>query len=330
MNRPITLATGQWGDLPLEELCELTGSLGFDGLEIAVSESVLSIEKAASSKEYCEERLEILHSHGLKMWAICASLAGQCVGDLYDPRLDNFAPARFAGKPEEIRKWAIDFMMQVPTACNNLGVSIVTGFLGSPIWKFFYSFPQTTEEMIEEGYDRIVSLWTPILDEFQRKNVKFAFEVHPTEIAFDYYSTQRLLKKMNGHPAFGLNFDPSHLIWQGVNPTVFLQDFAPYVFHVHMKDASVSYDGRRGILGSHLPFGSTKRAWNFRSLGHGDVNFEEIIRELNAMQYTGPLSIEWEDNGMDRIFGLREAISFVRRINFPPSEIEFDAAIKTD
>ncbi|MEM0529141.1 sugar phosphate isomerase/epimerase family protein [Zongyangia sp. HA2173] len=330
MNRPITLATGQWGDLPLEELCELTGSLGFDGLEIAVSESVLSIEKAASSKEYCEERLEILHSHGLKMWAICAALAGQCVGDLYDPRLDNFAPARFAGKPEEIRKWAIDFMMQVPTACNNLGVSIVTGFLGSPIWKFFYSFPQTTEEMIEEGYDRIVSLWTPILDEFQRKNVKFAFEVHPTEIAFDYYSTQRLLKKMNGHPAFGLNFDPSHLIWQGVNPTVFLQDFAPYVFHVHMKDASVSYDGRRGILGSHLPFGSTKRAWNFRSLGHGDVNFEEIIRELNAMQYTGPLSIEWEDNGMDRIFGLKEAISFVRRINFPPSEIEFDAAIKTD
>lgn len=330
MNRPITLATGQWGDLPLEELCELTGSLGFDGLEIAVSESVLSIEKAASSKEYCEERLEILHSHGLKMWAICAALAGQCVGDLYDPRLDNFAPARFAGKPEEIRKWAIDFMMQVPTACNNLGVSIVTGFLGSPIWKFFYSFPQTTEEMIEEGYDRIVSLWTSILDEFQRKNVKFAFEVHPTEIAFDYYSTQRLLKKMNGHPAFGLNFDPSHLIWQGVNPTVFLQDFAPYVFHVHMKDASVSYDGRRGILGSHLPFGSTKRAWNFRSLGHGDVNFEEIIRELNAMQYTGPLSIEWEDNGMDRIFGLREAISFVRRINFPPSEIEFDAAIKTD
>lgn len=330
MNRPITLATGQWGDLPLEELCELTGSLGFDGLEIAVSESVLSIEKAASSKEYCEERLEILHSHGLKMWAICAALAGQCVGDLYDPRLDNFAPARFAGKPEEIRKRAIDFMMQVPTACNNLGVSIVTGFLGSPIWKFFYSFPQTTEEMIEEGYDRIVSLWTPILDEFQRKNVKFAFEVHPTEIAFDYYSTQRLLKKMNGHPAFGLNFDPSHLIWQGVNPTVFLQDFAPYVFHVHMKDASVSYDGRRGILGSHLPFGSTKRAWNFRSLGHGDVNFEEIIRELNAMQYTGPLSIEWEDNGMDRIFGLKEAISFVRRINFPPSEIEFDAAIKTD
>ena len=330
MNRPITLATGQWGDLPLEELCELTGSLGFDGLEIAVSESVLSIEKAASSKEYCEERLEILHSHGLKMWAICAALAGQCVGDLYDPRLDNFAPARFAGKPEEIRKWAIDFMMQVPTACNNLGVSIVTGFLGSPIRKFFYSFPQTTEEMIEEGYDRIVSLWTPILDEFQRKNVKFAFEVHPTEIAFDYYSTQRLLKKMNGHTAFGLNFDPSHLIWQGVNPTVFLQDFAPYVFHVHMKDASVSYDGRRGILGSHLPFGSTKRAWNFRSLGHGDVNFEEIIRELNAMQYTGPLSIEWEDNGMDRIFGLKEAISFVRRINFPPSEIEFDAAIKTD
>ncbi len=95
-----------------------------------------------------------------------------------------------------------------------------------------------------------------------------------------------------------------------------------------MKDANVSLDGRAGILGSHLPFGDPRRGWNFRSLGHGDVNFEEIIRALNAAAYTGPLSIEWEDNGMDREFGARESLEFVRRINFTASEAAFDRHMK--
>lgn len=330
MTRPITLAAGQWGDLPLEKLCRFVSGFGIEGLELVCNENMFDVEKAAISQTYCDDLYELLEKYNLKTWAVCAALVGQCVGDLYDRRLDNFAPAKYAGKPEDIRSWAIDYMMKVPTACKNYGIDIVTGFLGSPIWKYFYSFPQTTEEMVEDGFNEIARLWTPIFDEFQKNNIRFAFEVHPTEIAFDYYTTQRLFKKLNYHSAFGLNFDPSHLLWQGVNPTVFLQDFAEHVFHVHLKDAAVVYDGRTGILGSHLPFGSTRRAWNFRSLGHGDVNFEEIIRVLNEIGYDGPLSIEWEDNGMDRSFGLEEAVKFARKINFPPSSIDFDAALKND
>ena len=328
MTRPITLAAGQWGDLPLEELCKIVSGFGLDGLELVCNENMFDVEKAAVSKTYCDDLHEMLEKYNLQMWAVSAALIGQCVGDLYDRRLDNFAPQKYAGKPEEIRAWAIDTMMKVPAACKNYGMTIVTGFLGSPIWKFFYSFPQTTEEMVEEGFQEIARLWIPILDEFQRNEIQFAFEVHPTEIAYDYYTTQRLFKTLNDHPAFGLNFDPSHLIWQGVNPAVFLQDFSSHMFHVHLKDAAVVYDGRTGILGSHLPFGSTRRAWNFRSLGHGHVNFEEIIRILNETGYDGPLSIEWEDNGMDRLFGLEEAVKFARKINFPASGIEFDSALK--
>ena len=327
MSRPVTLFTGQWADLTFEDICKIASGMGYDGLEIACWGDHMDVRKAAVDPDYCKNRREILQKYNLKCWALGAHLSGQCVGDLYDPRLDNFAPAAVKGKPEEIRKWAVEEMKYTARAAKNMGCYVVTGFMGSPIWKFFYSFPQTTEQMIEEGFDRIVELWTPILDEFKSLGIKFALEVHPTEIAFDYYTAGKLLEKFNYHTALGFNFDPSHLLWQGVNPALFLRDYSSHIFHVHMKDAAVTLDGRSGILGSHITFGDNRRGWNFRSLGHGDVKFEEIIRELNAMGYSGPLSVEWEDSGMDRMFGGKEACEFVKKINFSPSTIAFDDAL---
>jgi sugar phosphate isomerase/epimerase len=202
--------------------------------------------------------------------------------------------------------------------------------MGSPIWAYWYSFPQTTEQMIDDGYKEIVKLWTPIFDEFDKCGVKFALEVHPTEIAFDYYSAERLLKEFKNRKTLGFNFDPSHLIWQGITPHIFIRDFARQILHVHMKDTAVTLDGKAGILGSFLSFGDVRRAWNFRSLGHGHVDFESIIRELNSINYKGPLSVEWEDSGMNRELGAREACGFVRGINFSPSDVPFDDALKAD
>ena len=139
-------------------------------------------------------------------------------------------------------------------------------------------FSSDIEQMIDDAFKQVVKDWTPILDEFDKYNIKFALEVHPTEIAFDYYTTKRLLEEFDHRETFGINFDPSHLIWQGIEPHLFLRDFADRIYHVHMKDAAVTLDGRAGILGSHITFGDTRRGWNFRSLGHGDVNFEDIIR----------------------------------------------------
>lgn len=328
MSRPVTLFTGQWADLPFEQMCQKANAMGYDGLEIACWGDHMDVKKAATDPSYVQERKNILSKYNLKCWALGAHLAGQCVADLYDPRLDNFAPADCKGDPDKIRVWAIQEMKYTAQAAKNMGCYVVTGFTGSPIWKYFYSFPQTSDEMIDAAYRQVVNLWTPILDEFDCQGVRFALEVHPTEIAYDFYTAQRLLKEFNNRPAFGFNFDPSHLIWQGMTPHLFIRDFKERIYHVHMKDAAVTLDGRAGILGSHLTFGDTRRGWNFRSLGHGSVNFEDIIRELNDIGYTGPLSVEWEDSGMERELGAKEALEFVRKINFEPSSLAFDEALK--
>ncbi|MBL9123937.1 MAG: sugar phosphate isomerase/epimerase, partial [Planctomycetaceae bacterium] len=157
--------------------------------------------------------------------------------------------------------------------------------------------------------------------------VKFALEVHPTEIAFDLYSAERTLAALDRREEFGFNFDPSHLLWQGVDPVEFLRAFPDRIYHVHIKDAIVTLNGRSGILSSHLNFGDPRRGWDFRSPGRGGVNFEEIIRALNQLGYAGPLSVEWEDSGMDREAGAREAAEFVKRLDFAPNKAgSFDSA----
>ncbi len=330
MSRPVTLFTGQWADLPFEGICEKAKSWGYDGLEIACWGDHMDVQKAATDPAYVQDRKAILQKHGLKVWALGAHLAGQCVADLYDERLDQFAPARCKGNPEEIRRWAVKEMKYTAQAAKNMGCSVVTGFTGSPIWKFWYSFPPTSEEMVQKGFEQVRDLWNPILDVFDEAGVRFALEVHPTEIAFDIYSSHRLLEVFEHRPAFGFNFDPSHLLWQGMTPHLFIREFPNRIYHVHMKDAGVSLDGKAGILGSHIPFGDVRRGWNFRSLGHGDVDFEEIIRELNVIMYQGPLSVEWEDSGMDREYGAKEAQEFVRSVDFAPSSIAFDDAMRKE
>jgi sugar phosphate isomerase/epimerase len=288
----------------------------------------MDVRKAASDPAYVAGRKEILAKYGLGCWAIGAHLPGQCVASLYDSRYDGFVPDGYRGSQEKMREWAAQEMKYTAKAAKNMGVGVVTGFVGSPIWNYWYSFPQTSVERIEEAFRETARLWNPILDVFDECGVKFALEVHPTEIAFDYYSSLKILDAFERRPAFGFNFDPSHLFWQGVNPALFIRDFSDRIYHVHMKDAAVIQDGRSGILGSHMEFGDSRRGWNFRSLGHGHVNFEEIIRELNAMDYQGPLSVEWEDSGMEREFGAKEACEFVRRADFAPSGVAFDAALK--
>ncbi|WP_334195795.1 sugar phosphate isomerase/epimerase family protein, partial [Muricomes intestini] len=300
MKRSITICSAQFGDIPLPKLLPKLRSMGYEGVEIAC-QSHLDIYSVVNDINYRNSIIKLFEDNHMSITAISAHLMGQCVGDRPDPRLDNFAPNSLAGKPEQIRSWAINGMKTAAKAAQLLNVKVVTCFLGSPIWAWWYSFPQTTTSMIESGYEEIRKLWTPIFDEYDKCGVKLALEVHPTEIAFDYYSTKKLLEVLDYRPTLGLNFDPSHLLWQGIDPAVFIKDFSDRIYHVHMKDVKINQDGRCGILGSHLEFGDTRRKWNFVSLGHGNVDFDSIIRELNSCNYDGPLCVEWEDSGMDRM-----------------------------
>jgi len=219
-------------------------------------------------------------------------------------------------------------MVKTAEAAKRLGVSVVNGFTGSSIWHLLYSFPAVPAEMIDEGYEDFARRWKPVLDEFQSLGIKFALEVHPTEIAFDIASAERAFKAIDYHPAFGINYDPSTWV-TGVDYVEMIYKFSEKIFHVHMKDVGWSpFPTEAGVFGGNLEFGDRRRYWDFRSLGHGNIDFEEIIRALNRIQYNGPLSVEWEDSGMDREHGAMEACEFVRNADFPPSEIAFDSAFE--
>jgi sugar phosphate isomerase/epimerase len=328
--RPITIFTGQWADLPFDEMCKVASEMGYEGLELATWGNHVNVKKAAEDMNYVAELKGSLSKYGLKTWAISGHLSGQLVGDVYDPRHNGFAPSSVANDEKAMRAWAIEEVSNTIKAAKNLGIKTITGFLGSPIWNYWYSFPQTSQEMIDAGYQTIVDRWTPLFDEMDAAGIKFALEVHPTEIAFDYYSFVKLLEAFDYRETLGMNFDPSHLLWQGMIPHLMIRALPDRVYHVHIKDAAVTLDGLTGILGSHIEFGDTKRGWNFRSPGRGHVDFNEIIRELNQIGYDGPLSVEWEDSGMERMAGGKEACEFTKDVNINPNQGSFDDALKNE
>ena len=330
MPRPVTLFTGQWADLPLEKLAAMAKSWGYDGLELACWGDHFDVQRALAEPGYCQGRHDLLAKHGLKVWAISNHLVGQCVCDVIDQRHKTMIPARVwgDGDGEGVRKRAAQEMVDTARAAAKLGVKVVNGFTGSSVWGKLYFFPPTSVAEIDEGYADFARRWTPILDVFKEIGVRFALEVHPTEIAYDIHTTRRSIEAVKGHPAFGFNFDPSHLHWQFVDPVKFIDAFGDRIFHCHVKDAVRTLDGEAGVLGSHLAFGDHRRGWDFRSPGRGGVDFEEIIRALNRVGYSGPLSVEWEDSHMAREHGAAEACGFVRKLDFPGSGRAFDSAFE--
>ncbi|HZZ27510.1 MAG TPA: sugar phosphate isomerase/epimerase [Pirellulales bacterium] len=330
MARPVTLFTGQWADLPLETMTRKAGEFGYDGLELACWGDHFEVDKAVSDSGYCKRKRELLEKNDLQLFAISSHLVGQAVCDNIDARHKAILPPHVwgDGNPEAVNRRAADELKNTAKAAQKLGVSVVNGFTGSSIWHLLYSFPPTPSAMIDDGFQQFAQRWNPILDVFAECGVRFALEVHPTEIAFDIYTAQRALQAIGKREEFGFNFDPSHLLWQGIDPVEFIRAFPDRIYHVHVKDAITLLDGRTGILGSHLNFGDPRRGWEFRSPGRGAVNFEEIIRALNQAGYNGPLSVEWEDSGMDREHGAREACEFVKKLDFTPSKLQFDAAFE--
>lgn len=341
MSRPVTLFTGQWADLPLAQLAPLAKSMGYDGLELACWGDHFEIGRALSEPGYAAGKWELLSRHGLTCYSISNHLAGQAICDRIDERHQAILPASVwgDGDPEGVRQRAAENMKDAARAARKFFdarpagsaaldfPATVNGFTGSSVWHALYAFPPTSQEYWARGFADFAQRFGPILDVFEQENVNFALEVHPTEIAFDTASAQRALEAVGNHPRFGFNYDPSHLGYQGVDYVQFIRRFASRLFHVHMKDAWWGHgDGSVGVFGGHTDFTDPRRYWDFRSLGHGDIDFEEIIVALNDAGYRGPLSIEWEDGRMDRVHGAAEASAFVRKLDFTPNTAAFDAA----
>jgi len=327
MARLVALFTGQWGDLPLEEVCKKASSFGYEGLELATAH----VDVTQTEQSYYDGILALLAKYNLKCAGLSAHLVGQAVCDNIDSRHKSILPDYIwgDGQPEGVKQRATEEMIRAGEAAKKLGLNTVIGFTGSSIWHLLYSFPPVPDWMIDNGFNDFAWRFTPILDAYQNMGVRFALEVHPSEIAFDIASAQRAVEAVHHHPAFGFNFDPSHFGYQGVDYVKFIYLFAGRIFHVHMKDVYWSdVPTEAGVFGGHTNFGDQRRFWDFRSLGRGKIKFEEIIRALNRINYQGALSVEWEDSGMDREHGAAEACKYVKKIDFRPSGIAFDSAFE--
>ncbi len=333
MPRPVTLFTGQWADLPFEEMCRLASSWGYDGLEIACWGDHFEVDRALNEPDYIQGRHAILKKYNLKVYAISNHLVGQAVCDHpIDERHKGILPPRLwgDGDPEGVRKRCANEMKDTARAAAKLGVKVVVGFTGSSIWHTLAMFPPVPPSMIDAGYKDFADRWNPILDVFDEVRVKFAHEVHPSEIAYDYWTTVRTMEAIGHRPAFGLNFDPSHFVWQDLDPVGFLLDFRDRIYHVDCKESVKQLNGRNGRLGSHLPWADPRRGWDFVSVGHGDVPWEACFRMLNTIGYDGPISVEWEDAGMDRLIGGPESLAFIRKMcAIEPPTSAFDAAFSS-
>ena len=332
MARKMTLFTGQWADLPLEVLAEKAAAWGYDGLELACWGDHFEVDRALAEDDYVDGRHALLKKYGLECWAISNHLVGQAVcDDPIDQRHKGILPSDIwgDGDAEGVRQRAAERMKDTARAAAKFGVKTVIGFTGSSIWHLLAGFPPVPPEMIEAGYQDFADRWNPIIDVYDEVGVRFALEVHPSEIAYDYWTTHRTLEAIGHRPGFGLNYDPSHMLWQFLDCVGFIRDFKDRIYHVDCKESVRHLDGRAGILSSHLPFGDSRRGWDFVSTGHGEVPWEAIFRQLNEIGYDGPISIEWEDAGMDREFGAPEALQFLQKLNFDPPTSNFDAAFSS-
>jgi sugar phosphate isomerase/epimerase len=334
MTQPITLFTGQWADLTLDEVASHASKWGYDGLEIACSAEHLDVWRAAEDDSYISERKAVLEKHGLKTWAISNHLTGQAVCDNpIDFRHQAIVRSKVWGDGEQegVRQRAAEEMKLTAVAARKLGVDTVVGFTGSSIWQYVAMFPPVSQSVIDRGYEDFANRWNPIMDVFDSEGVRFALEVHPSEIAYDYYTTVKTLEVIDRREAFGLNWDPSHMVWQDIDPVNFIHDFADRIYHVDCKDTQIfRNDGRRGRMGSHLGWDDPRRGWSFVSTGRGGVDWEASFRALRHIGYKGPISVEWEDAGMDRLHGAAEAVGFIKGLQWEGPEHSFDAAFSVD
>jgi sugar phosphate isomerase/epimerase len=320
MPRQIILFSGQWTDRPLEELAPQLAEWGYNGIDLCCWGDHFEVQRALSEDDYCSAKLAALSRLDLSVPVLSNHKVATAVCDNIDDRHRALLPDYVwgDGNPSGVQERAAEEMMATARAAQKLGVSVLGGFTGSPIWSYVMGYPPPNETLVADALREFAHRWTPILDVCQECGLRYAFEVHPGQLAFDLYSAEMVLDALDGREEFGFTFDPSHLQWIGVDPVEFLRRFPDRIYHVHVKDVTLTLNGRTSLLGSYLPPGDPRRGWHARCPGHGGIDWEAVIRALNDIGYDGPLAVEYSDAGMDREYGAEEACKFVKRLDFEP------------
>ena len=309
----------------LEGVCRWAASLGYIGVQIPTWDSrLIDLEKAANSKDYCDELKEKVESYGVRITELSTHLQGQLVAvhPAYDLQFDNFAPDSVKNNPKARQKWAVQQLMWAAKASENLGLNAHVTFSGALMWQTVYPWPQRPQGLVESGFTELAKRWKPILNEFDRCGVDLCYEIHPGEDLHDGITFEMFLEKTKNHPRANILYDPSHFVLQQLDYLQYIDFYHERIKMFHVKDAEFRPSGRVGVYGGYQDW--TNRAGRFRSLGDGQVDFKQIFSKLSQYNYAGWAVLEWECCIKSPEQGAMEGAPFIKSHIIEVTEKAFD------
>lgn len=296
----------------LDSICGWAADLGYKGVQIPTWDARLfDLARAADSKTYCDEVAGTAARHGLAVTELSTHLQGQlvAVNPAFDEAFDGFAPETVRGKPAARQQWAADQLTLAAKASRHLGLSASVSFTGALAWPFVYPWPQRPAGLIDTAFAELARRWLPIFDAYDEAGCDLCFELHPGEDVFDGATFEMFLDAAGGHRRCNINYDPSHLLLQGLDYLAFIDLYHERIRAFHVKDAEFNPTGRQGFYSGFQPW--IDRAARFRSLGDGQVDFGGIFSKLAQYGYDGWAVLEWECCLKHPEDGAREGADFI-------------------
>ncbi|WP_299310076.1 sugar phosphate isomerase/epimerase [uncultured Croceicoccus sp.] len=309
----------------LDTICEWAAGLGYEGVQIPTFETRLfDLDKAAESKDYCDEIAGTVKQHGLSITELSTHLQGQLVAvhPAYDAAFDGFAAEHVRGNPKARQEWAVDQVKKAAVVSQRLGLDRHATFSGALAWPYLYPWPQRPAGLVEDAFEELARRWRPILDHFDEHGVDVAYEIHPGEDLHDGITFEMFLDRVGGHSRANILYDPSHFVLQQLDYLDFIDIYRERIRCFHVKDAEFNPTGRQGVYGGYQSW--VDRAGRFRSLGDGQVDFKAIFSKMAENDFDGWAVLEWECALKHPEQGAAEGAPFIRDHIIRVTEHAFD------
>jgi sugar phosphate isomerase/epimerase len=303
-------------------------SLGYVGVQIPTwDKRTFDLEKAASSKKYCDDYKEKLNVVGIEVVELASYLQGQvmAIHPSYELLFQSFYPQQFTDVQRV--EWATEQMKMTIKASVNMGTKHISVLSGGLAWQFVYPFPQRSEGLIDEAFEELARRWLPVLDYAHENGITIGYELHPGSDLFDGATFFRFLEKTNNHPAACLTYDASHFLLQQLDYLAFIDIFHERIKAFHVKDAEFRPNGLTGVYGGFNDW--RQRAGRFRSLGDGQVDFKQIFTKLTEYGFDGWAILEWECCIKSPEQGAREGSGFIKNHIIEATQKAFDDFAKS-
>jgi len=321
----IFLAQFMGDEAPFNSLKSITRwakDLGYLGVQLPAWDSrVMDLDKAASSKTYCDELKG--RCNGLEITELATHLQGQLVAvhPAYDVMFDGFAPAGVRNNVSARTAWAVDQMVKACKASRNLGLPAMATFSGALLWPYLYPWPQRPAGLVEMAFKELAKRWKPILKAAEENGVDLAFELHPGEDLHDGV-TFELFQKASKSKRVAINYDPSHFVLQCLDYVGFISEYGEAIKAFHVKDAEFRMSAKSGVYSGYQ--GWKERPGRFRSLGDGQVDFKKVFTRLTEVGYSSWAVLEWECCIKDAAQGAAEGAPFIKSMLIETPKRAFD------